>query len=181
MAEIRTSVMINSTQEKIWDVISDIDNEPKFWKGTKEVRNISKDGKNISREITIAFRDQKCLQNVTITPKEMIRAVFTEGVIVGEKILTLKNNGDSCELEAIWDVKLSGMMGMFTGMIKKHIKSGTEQALQAIKKEVENYLNIFSGYPYIFNLGHGVLPETKPETIKHVTNLVRKKNERKSS
>ena len=138
MAEIKTSVIINSTQDKIWNVISDIDNEPKFWKGTKEVKNISKDGNNVSREIIIAFRDQKCLQEVTITPKEMIRAVFTKGVIVGEKILTLKNNGDSCELQVIWDVKLSGMMSMFTGMIKKHIKSGTEQALQAIKKEVEN-------------------------------------------
>ena len=138
MAEIKISIIINSTQEKIWDVISDIDNEPKFWKGTKEVRNISKDENHISREITIAFRDQKCLQDVTIVPKETIKAVFTEGVIVGEKILTLKKVNDSCELEAIWDVKLSGMMGMFTGVIKKHIKSGTEQALQAIKKEVEN-------------------------------------------
>ena len=137
MAEIKTSIIINSTQEKIWDVISDIDNEPKFWKGTKEVRNISKDENHISREITIAFRDQKCLQDVTIVPKETIKAVFTEGVIVGEKILTLKKVNDSCELEAIWDVKLSGMMGMFTGVIKKHIKSGTEQALQAIKDEVE--------------------------------------------
>jgi hypothetical protein len=138
MAEIKISVIINSTQEKIWDVISNIDNEPKFWKGTKEIRNISKDENHISREITIAFRDQKCLQEVTIVPKETIKAVFTEGVIIGEKILTLKRVNDSCELEAIWDVKLSGMMGMFTGMIKKHIKSGTEQALQAIKKEVEN-------------------------------------------
>ena len=138
MAEIKTSVIINSTQEKIWDIISDIDNEPKFWKGTKETRNISKDENHISREITIAFRDQKCLQDITIIPKETIRAVFTEGVIVGEKILTLKKVNDSYELEAVWDVKLSGMMGMFTGMIKKHIKSGTEQALLAIKKEVEN-------------------------------------------
>tara|TARA_B100001142_G_scaffold124054_1_gene125963 strand:- start:401 stop:817 length:417 start_codon:yes stop_codon:yes gene_type:complete len=138
MAEIKTSVIINSSQEKIWDVISDIDNEPKFWKGTKEVKNISKDGNHISREITIAFRDQKCLQEVTIIPKESIKAVFTKGVIVGEKILTLKNMNNSCELEAVWDVKLSGKMGMFTGIIKKHIKSGTEQALQEIKKEVEN-------------------------------------------
>jgi len=138
MAEIKTSVIIDSTQEKIWDVISNIDDEPKFWKGTKEVRNISKDKNQISREITIAFRDQKCLQEVTIVPKETIKAVFTEGVIVGEKILTLKKINESYELEAIWNVKLSGMMGMFTGMIKKHIKSGTEQALQAIKKEVEN-------------------------------------------
>ena len=138
MAEIKTSIIINSSQEKIWNVISDIDNEPKFWKGTKEVKNISKDGNHISREITIAFRDQKCLQEVTIVPKETIKAVFTKGVIVGEKILTLKNMDKSCELEAVWDVKLSGKMGMFTGIIKKHIKSGTEQALQEIKKEVEN-------------------------------------------
>ena len=144
MAEIKTSIIINSSQEKIWNVISDIDNEPKFWKGTKEVKNISKDGNHISREITIAFRDQKCLQEVTITPKESIKAVFTKGVIVGEKILTLKNMNNSCELEAVWDVKLSGKMGMFTGIIKKHIKSGTEQALQEIKKEVENYWLIFS-------------------------------------
>ena len=138
MADIKASVIINSTQEKIWNVISNIDDEPKFWKGTKEVRNISKDKNQISREITIAFRDQKCLQEVTIVPKETIKAVFTEGVIVGEKILTLKKINESYELEAIWNVKLSGMMGMFTGIIKKHIKSGTEQALQAIKKEVEN-------------------------------------------
>ena len=139
MAEIKASVKINSTQEKIWNVISDIDNEPKFWKGTKEVRNISKDGNQVSREITIAFRDQKCMQEVTIVPKKTIKAVFTKGVIVGEKTLTLKDAvDDSCELEAIWDVKLSGKMGLFTGIIKKHINSGTKQALQAIKEEVEN-------------------------------------------
>ena len=138
MVEIKASVIINSTQEKIWNIISDIDNEPKFWKGTKEIRNISKDGNQVSREITIAFRDQKCLQEVTIVPKEMIKAVFTKGVIVGEKTLAFKNMDESCELEAIWNVKLSGMMGMFTGMIKKHIKSGTEQALKTIKNEVEN-------------------------------------------
>ena len=44
---------------------------------------------------------------------------------------------------------------------------------EEIKKQVRMYLDIFKNKPYIFNLGHGVLPETKPETIKLVTNLVR--------
>ena len=44
-----------------------------------------------------------------------------------------------------------------------------------IKKNTENYLNIFKDYPYIFNLGHGVLPETKPETIEYLIKIVREK------
>jgi len=46
---------------------------------------------------------------------------------------------------------------------------------EGIKKNVEKYLNIFKDYPYIFNLGHGVLPETKPETIEYIIELVRNK------
>jgi len=46
---------------------------------------------------------------------------------------------------------------------------------EKIKKNTENYLNIFKDYPYIFNLGHGVLPETKPETIEYLIKIVREK------
>ena len=44
-----------------------------------------------------------------------------------------------------------------------------------IKTNVEKYLNIFKDYPYVFNLGHGVLPETNPEIIEYVINIVRNK------
>ena len=47
---------------------------------------------------------------------------------------------------------------------------------EEIKKNTEKYLNIFKDYPYIFNLGHGILPEIKPETIEYVVQLVRGKN-----
>jgi len=46
---------------------------------------------------------------------------------------------------------------------------------EKIKKNAEKYLNIFKDYPYIFNLGHGVLPETKPETIDYLIKIVREK------
>jgi len=137
MGKIETTVEINAQPDAVWNIVSDIDNEPKFWKGTKLVHNISKEGNTIKREITISFRDQKCLQDVTLYPKEKILAVFTKGIIQGTKTINLTPIDKGTLLEAIWDVKLSGMMGMFTGMIKKHIKSGTEQALQSIKQEVE--------------------------------------------
>ncbi len=137
MAKIEFTVEINAPIDKVWEVVSDIDNEPKFWKGTKSVRNISKEGNVVNREITIAFKDKKCLQEVTLYPKEKIQALFTKGIIVGTKTISLTPQEGVTKLEAIWDIKLSGMMGMFTGMVKKHIQSGTEQALQSIKESLE--------------------------------------------
>ena len=137
MAIIEAVVQINAPAEKVWNIISDLDNEPKFWKGTKEVRNISKEGNIVTREITIAFKDSKCMQTVTLYPKEKIQATFTRGIINGTKTVTLIPKENVTQLEAAWDIKLSGMMGMFTGMVKKHIQSGTEQALQSIKQEAE--------------------------------------------
>ena len=137
MATIEVEVEINATVDKVWDVVSDIDNEPKFWKGTKEVKNLSKDGNMVNREITIAFRDQKCLQEIRLQPKEKIEAKFTKGIIGGKKIISLIPKDEKTILRTVWDIKLTGMMRMFTGMIKKHIKSGTEQAMQSIKEEIE--------------------------------------------
>jgi len=137
VTKIEVSTTIQSSVDKVWNIIADLDNEPKFWKGTKEIHNISKDGNKIKREVIIAFRDSKCIQEVTLYPKEKIEALFTEGIIQGSKTIILKPLDGKVSLEAIWEMKLSGMMGMFTGMIKKHVKSGTEQALQAIKEEAE--------------------------------------------
>ncbi|MBI1828703.1 MAG: SRPBCC family protein [Thaumarchaeota archaeon] len=137
MVQIQSSVDINASLEKVWNIVSDLDAEPKFWKGTKEVKNISKQGNIITREVTIAFKDSKCMQTVTIFPKEKIQAEFTKGVINGTKTIILTPKEGVIHLEAIWDMKLSGMMGVFTGMVKKHIQSGTEQALQSIKQEAE--------------------------------------------
>ena len=94
MATIEVKIEINSNLDNVWDVISDIDKEPKFWKGTKQVKNISKEGNIINREITIAFRDQKCLQQVTLEPKKQIKAKFTKGILNGEKIMTITPKGE---------------------------------------------------------------------------------------
>ena len=42
-----------------------------------------------------------------------------------------------------------------------------------LKKEVEKYLTIFKDHPYSFNLGHGILPETKIDLVKELIDIVR--------
>jgi len=44
---------------------------------------------------------------------------------------------------------------------------------ETLKKEVERYLHIFRDHPYIFNLGHGILPETKIEMVENLIKIVR--------
>ena len=42
-----------------------------------------------------------------------------------------------------------------------------------LKKEAFKYLEIFKDHPYIFNLGHGILPETKPAMVENIIKIVK--------
>ena len=42
-----------------------------------------------------------------------------------------------------------------------------------LKKEATKYLNIFKDHPYIFNLGHGILPETDPNMMDYLVKMVK--------
>ncbi len=73
------------------------------------------------------------------------------------------------EIDPKWiKEKLNGMP--IQGGLDPKILLGEKEE---VKKNTEKYLNIFNDYPYIFNLGHGVLPEIKPETIEYVIQTIR--------
>ena len=42
-----------------------------------------------------------------------------------------------------------------------------------LKKETLKYLKTFKDHPYIFNLGHGVLPETNPDMVEYLVKTVK--------
>ncbi len=42
-----------------------------------------------------------------------------------------------------------------------------------LKKEIKKYLDIFKDHPYVFNLGHGVLPETSPNMMDYLVKMVK--------
>ncbi len=50
------------------------------------------------------------------------------------------------------------------------------QSKEAVKKEVTKYLKTFEKKRYIFNLGHGVLPETNPDMVRYLVDEVRSFN-----
>tara|TARA_B100000401_G_scaffold252132_1_gene171247 strand:+ start:1906 stop:2919 length:1014 start_codon:yes stop_codon:yes gene_type:complete len=62
------------------------------------------------------------------------------------------------------------------GMDPKILLTGKKN----LEKITNYYLSVFENHPYIFNLGHGVLPQTDPNMIQYLIKIVRKFNERSS-
>ena len=55
------------------------------------------------------------------------------------------------------------------GLDPKVLLTSTEN----LKKHALKYLEVFKDHPYIFNLGHGVLPETDPNMVDYLVKMVK--------
>ena len=92
----------------------------------------------------------------------------------------IKNYKEFCEIVKPDAVNID--YNVDPSMISKNIKIPVQGGLdpkilltdkENLKKQVLRYLDIFKDHPYIFNLGHGILPETNPEMVKSLVNIVR--------
>jgi carbon monoxide dehydrogenase subunit G len=138
MITFNASREMSAPLDRVWNVIADVDNESKYWRGTKTVKNISKAENKIEREVTIAFRDSKCRQTVLLNPKKSVEIMITQGPIRGTKLVLLNPlENHKTRVDVVWNIKLSGFLGLFTRMVKKHIAEGTDEALLRIAKAVE--------------------------------------------
>ena len=59
-----------------------------------------------------------------------------EGPIKGKKTIALKTIENTTRIDVEWDIKIDGLFGIFSGMIKKHILKGTEEALERVAEKV---------------------------------------------
>jgi hypothetical protein len=113
MPKIEHSIEIEASVERVWDIISDLDNEAEYWWGTKEVHNISKNGNVIDREIVQNFRNHRILQKVIISPKNKIEVQYLKGLTEGSKLLKLESISENKQrLSATWDVRFPGIYSL---------------------------------------------------------------------
>ena len=137
MVNFHTSKQINAPLSKVWLTMADLDREPEFWHGTKSIKNIKKSENLIEREVVIAFRNSVCRETVSLVPMKSITTQITDGPIKGKKVVVLHSEGEDLTIVDVeWDIKVSGIMAIFSGIVKKHILEGTEAALDRISREI---------------------------------------------
>src|SRR5215831_14385304 len=137
MVLIHASKKMAASIDRVWDVVSDIDRDPNFWRGTRQIKNISKAENRVKRDVVIAFRNSVCREIVVFDPKKSINIEITEGPIKGKKTIALSNiENNFTRIDVEWNIKINGLFVIFTQIVKKHILSGTQEALERISKKV---------------------------------------------
>ncbi|MGC1709261.1 MAG: SRPBCC family protein [Nitrosotalea sp.] len=136
MVEIKVRLQINTSQERVWNIISNIDNDSYFWRGITSVRNLSKDGDIITREIVLGANNS-CIQKLVIYPKEEISIRWVKGVIAGTKAILLTPVGQAALLEVQMNYKFSGVGNLASKRLASLFQNEAELAVELIKEKSE--------------------------------------------
>ena len=123
--------------DRVWEVVSDVDNDPKYYEGLNSIRNVSKNGNVIEREVVVGFMKHDGRQTVTLTPKKSVEVRMTKGPMTGTRTTLLTQLDDSrTKIEVSWDVELH-VPSFVRSMVKREVMKGTKAALERIVKESE--------------------------------------------
>ena len=136
------------------------------WAGLIEKKNLKEfcinPNKNIVNKIKKNFPNNPVIcfpKGINKNINNFIKEVNPHGISIDYDI-NLKN------LNLNNDVVFQG------GMNPKFLLGNNKRMFEEAKK----YLDFFKNKPYIFNLGHGILPKTKPENVKRLVEFVRSYN-----
>jgi uncharacterized protein YndB with AHSA1/START domain len=148
LEEIKASREVSSPIDQVWNVVSDIDNETKYWSTFKAIKNINTTTINMTantteREVTIEtgpLGETVTHQFVTVNPEQfVVQTNITEGPVTGTRTLTLSpsSNTNATRIDALWNVDLSGIPSFGRGFAKDGILRTTEEALANIAAQLE--------------------------------------------
>lgn len=135
---INASQVVAAPLDKVWDIISHVDNDSKYYKDLNDVKNISKDSNKIEREVTVGFLKHKARQTIILNPKKSVEIRMTKGPILGMKVTTLSQIDEGkARIDVSWNFTPSGVPAFVHEMIKNEITNGTKEALKKIANECE--------------------------------------------
>jgi carbon monoxide dehydrogenase subunit G len=148
LEEIKASREVSAPIDQVWNVVSDVDNETKYWSTFKAIKNINKTAINMTantteREVTLAagpLGETITHQFVTVNSEQfVVQTNITEGPVTGTRLLTLSpsSNSNATKIDVLWNVDLSGIPIFGRGFAKDGIMRTTEEALSNIAAEVE--------------------------------------------
>jgi hypothetical protein len=134
---INASIVIPAPIDKVWSIVSNLDNDKEYWSVYKEIKYVNTTGNVTERDIILNVNDDSAHQIITLHPKNLTILNQTEGPITGTRTMTLSvpNNGDNdTKIDVLWKVDLSKIPIFGKGFAKDGIFKTTQEALSRISE-----------------------------------------------
>ncbi len=147
LEEIKAGREIPAPIDQVWNIVSNIDSETKYWSTFKGIKNINMTSVNMTanrteREVTISagpLGETTTHQFVTVNPEQfVVETNITDGPITGHRLLILSPTSDAnaTRIDVLWNIDMSGIPFFGKGFAKDGILRTTEEALGRIEAEV---------------------------------------------
>jgi len=142
LEEIKVTREVPAPIGRVWNIVSDIDNEAKYWSIIKNIKNINKTGTITEREVTVQAGlggDTRTHQIITVDPDQfVVKMNITEGPITGSRLITATpENNTTTRIDAVWGIDLSRIPLLGKGFAKDSFQRTTEDALSNIAAAAE--------------------------------------------
>lgn len=114
MISINANRVVTAPLDEVCDIIANIDNDANYYNGISDIKNISKDGNKVEREVTVGFLKHKVRQTIILNPKTSIEVKMDEGPLQGTRKTTL-NQVDRIKtrIDVAWSFIPSGFPTLF--------------------------------------------------------------------
>ena len=133
---------VASTNDRTWDVISDIESEKRYWPVIEDVKILRREGTTIKREATIMrgpMGSIKSIQTLVLNPKRSTSLTITKGVLIGTRKIALSPlRGGKTRIEITWEFELNSTPEFAHSFVRNNISTMTENALSQIAQDAEH-------------------------------------------
>jgi ribosome-associated toxin RatA of RatAB toxin-antitoxin module len=139
MVSIKESKVVDAKIEKVWEIISDVDKDPEYWKGISSIRNIRKETNLVERVATVGIIGNEGLQTIKLNPKQSIDLIMTSGPLKGYRTIRLipLESGKKTKIDVEWNFEFSKVPTFARGFVKSKIEETTTAALEEIARVAE--------------------------------------------
>lgn len=140
MVSIKRSRLINASVERIWEVVSDTDNDQEYWSGLKLVSNVRRSDTEIERRVTVGFIGRDSMQIIKLDPKKSIQLSMKSGPLKGTREIRLipSMNKKRTNVAVSWNFKFSAVPSFAQDFARAQLEQVTEEALRKIGMVAES-------------------------------------------
>ena len=131
--QIHASREASASVDRLWNIISNAVDDPKYWSQIHTMKIIKRTGNTIEADTTVGPFNAKGHVIMTLNPKRSVITNFTKGPVIGTRAVTLSPLSENkTKIDVLWSIDMPGIPFFGRAFAKGNFLKTTEEALNRI-------------------------------------------------